>query len=127
MSPTTTDRPTLAILGAGGDLTERLLLPGLGTLLATDPDRDVTVIGSGRSGMDDGDWRDLVRGALRAGDRSPEQVDGIVDSTRFVELDVTDAEAFSDFIDGLDGPVVLYFALPPAVTAAACELSLIHI
>lgn len=37
MSPTTTDRPTLAILGAGGDLTERLLLPGLGTLLATDP------------------------------------------------------------------------------------------
>ncbi|GAA1738109.1 glucose-6-phosphate 1-dehydrogenase [Dietzia kunjamensis subsp. schimae] len=121
MSPTTTDRPTLAILGAGGDLTERLLLPGLGTLLATDPDRDVTVIGSGRSGMDDGDWRDLVRSALRAGDRSPEQVDGIVDSTRFVELDVTDAEAFSDFIDGLDGPVVLYFALPPAVTAAACE------
>ncbi|AWH91677.1 glucose-6-phosphate dehydrogenase [Dietzia lutea] len=122
--PTTTspnDRPTLAILGAGGDLTERLLLPGLGTLLATDADRDVTVVGSGRSGMDDDEWRERVRSALRARNRDPEQADRIAATTRFVALDVTDADAFADFIDGLDGPVVLYFALPPAVIATACE------
>ncbi|EFV91704.1 glucose-6-phosphate 1-dehydrogenase [Dietzia cinnamea P4] len=122
--PTTTsqnDRPTLAILGAGGDLTERLLLPGLGSLLARDPERDVTVVGSGRSGMDDDEWRGLVRSALREGGCGPDQADRIAATTRFVALDVTDADAFADFIDGLDGPVVLYFALPPAVTATACE------
>ena len=112
--PTTTsqnDRPTLAILGAGGDLTERLLLPGLGSLLARDPGRDVTVVGSGRSGMDDDEWRGLVRSALREGGCGPDQADRIAATTRFVALDVTDADAFADFIDGLDGPVVLYLSL----------------
>lgn len=121
MSPTPTARPTLAILGAGGDLTERLLLPGLGTLLARDPGREVTVIGSGRTGMDDDEWGDLVRDALRAGDCGPGQLEEVVATSSFVELDVTDPDEFSDFIDGLDGPVVLYFALPPAVTITACE------
>ena len=32
-------RQTLLILGAGGDLTARLLLPGLGSLLASDSGR----------------------------------------------------------------------------------------
>lgn len=121
MSPTTTDRPTLAILGAGGDLTERLLLPGLGTLLAADPDREVAVVGTGRSGMDDDEWRDLVRSALRTAGCDRQLVERTAEVSRFDELDVTDPDEFSDFIAGLDGPVVVYFALPPAVTVAACE------
>ncbi len=36
---------TLVILGASGDLTHRLLLPGLGTLLNADPDLRLTLIG----------------------------------------------------------------------------------
>ena len=39
---------TLVILGASGDLTARLLLPGLGSLLAMQPEREITVIGSAR-------------------------------------------------------------------------------
>ena len=37
---------TLVILGASGDLAARLLLPGLGSLLDMQPDRDITVVGS---------------------------------------------------------------------------------
>jgi hypothetical protein len=44
----TTDPQRLVILGASGDLTTRLLLPGLGMLLATDHDRHVEVGGAGR-------------------------------------------------------------------------------
>ena len=41
-----TDHPQrLVILGASGDLTKRLLLPGLGTLLANDTGRQVEVWG----------------------------------------------------------------------------------
>ena len=36
---------TLVILGASGDLTHRLLLPGLGTLLRAKPDYDIRLIG----------------------------------------------------------------------------------
>ena len=44
-----TDHPQrLVILGASGDLTKRLLLPGLGTLLANDTGRQVEVWGVGR-------------------------------------------------------------------------------
>ena len=119
--PSATARPTLAILGAGGDLTERLLLPGLGSLLARDPGRDVSVVGSGRSGRGPGEWRDLVRTALRAGRLDEERAGRIAAESRFETLDVTDADALAAFIDGLDGPVVLHFALPPAITATACE------
>ena len=33
-APSSPAHPTLVILGASGDLTQRLLLPGIGTLLA---------------------------------------------------------------------------------------------
>ena len=42
---------TFLILGAGGDLTQRLLLPGLGSLLAVEPERDVRVIGADRADL----------------------------------------------------------------------------
>ena len=48
---------TLLILGAAGDLTARLLLPGLGTLLADDDDSDLLLIGRGSD-----DW--LLHGQL---------------------------------------------------------------
>ena len=39
---------TLVIFGAGGDLTRRLLLPGLATCLAAGvPERGITLVGSG--------------------------------------------------------------------------------
>ena len=41
-----TQSVTLVILGASGDLTHRLLLPGLGTLLRAKPDYDIRLIGA---------------------------------------------------------------------------------
>ena len=60
--PTSADVPasdraaTLVILGASGDLTRRLLLPGIGSLLAQEPDREVRVIGADRGERPDGDF-----------------------------------------------------------------------
>src|SRR4051812_46323080 len=50
---------TLLILGASGDLTARLLLPGLAGLLASGGVRDsrLTLIGSGAEDWDDERWR----------------------------------------------------------------------
>ena len=48
---------TLLILGASGDLTARLLLSGLGGLLAGGGVKDLLLVGSGRHGWDDNRWR----------------------------------------------------------------------
>jgi glucose-6-phosphate 1-dehydrogenase len=48
---------TLLILGASGDLTARLLLPGLGGLLAIDEVNDLSLVGSGTDDWDDNRWR----------------------------------------------------------------------
>jgi glucose-6-phosphate 1-dehydrogenase len=42
---------TLVILGAGGDLTKRLLLPGVGQLLASGRGRPFHLIGVGQEAM----------------------------------------------------------------------------
>ncbi|MGJ8721188.1 MAG: glucose-6-phosphate dehydrogenase, partial [Salinibacterium amurskyense] len=51
---------TLIILGAGGDLTSRLLLPGLASFLASDQSQPLTLIGADRQEMDDAAWRNRV-------------------------------------------------------------------
>ena len=53
---------TLVILGASGDLTSRLLLPGIATYLTRDPDRRVQVVGS--SHKDFPEWEATVREAF---------------------------------------------------------------
>ncbi|RWZ61568.1 glucose-6-phosphate dehydrogenase [Labedella populi] len=130
---------TLLILGAGGDLTKRLLLPGLGSLLAHH-DHDVTVLGAG---LDDGvaeHWQDLVRDSLeraaderrvddRRGDAEAadaETTDAdrtrqLVESTRYIAADATDPAALRDLLAACTGVPVIYFALPPAVTAKVCR------
>ena len=62
------DEPvTLVILGASGDLTHRLLLPGLGTLLKNEPDRTVRLVGAAMDPMEPADWTARVEEALREG------------------------------------------------------------
>ena len=56
-------KTTLLILGASGDLTSRLLLPGIGTLLATQPERGLTLIGVDREDRG-AEWAELVRTRL---------------------------------------------------------------
>lgn len=60
---TTTD---LLILGASGDLVRRLLLPGLGSLLAWDPERPVRLVGADRADLGTDAFADLCRSSRNA-------------------------------------------------------------
>ncbi|WP_342775563.1 hypothetical protein [Rhodoglobus vestalii] len=51
---------TLVILGAGGDLTSRLLLPGLASFLASDEAEDLSLVGVDRQELDDAAWQRRV-------------------------------------------------------------------
>ncbi|GAA4514103.1 glucose-6-phosphate dehydrogenase [Brevibacterium yomogidense] len=110
----------LVILGATGDLASRLLLPGLGTLLASDPDRRITVIGASQQPCDD--WSDIVRNAFASAEAAGPAVDHAQETTRFVHCDVTDAEDLASLVAGLETPACLYFALPPRVTMKALDV-----
>lgn len=112
----------LVVLGASGDLTERLLLPGLGTLLASERGRPVDVIGTGRSEVEDDAWRERVAGALRADGRSGALLDGVVERTRYMQGDPTDPEHLRALLDAAaPATPVLYLALPPGVVAEICD------
>jgi len=114
---------TLLILGASGDLTRRLLLPGLGSLLERDPDRPLRIVGADRADLDTDAFADRLAEALAEGGASDEVVDRHRRSTSYHQLDVTDPETFSAVLAGLGASdrLIIYFALPPAVTERACQ------
>ena len=60
------DTQTLIILGATGDLTARLLLPGLGGLFAGSGE-PLLLIGSGQQDWDDDRWRTRVADSFATG------------------------------------------------------------
>jgi len=114
---TATATATLLILGADGDLTKRLLLPGLGTLLAAH-DLDVEVIGSGLQERSHAEWRTLVAEAF--GEVPEPRRARLVDSSRYVRADAADADDLSHLLAECAAVPVIYFALPPSVTARVC-------
>ena len=52
---------TLLILGAGGDLTHRLLLPGLASLLTAEREREVRLVGADRAELTAAQWKARVK------------------------------------------------------------------
>jgi glucose-6-phosphate 1-dehydrogenase len=124
MSPdsmTSQSEQTLLILGASGDLSARLLLPGLGGLLASGGGEGVSLWGSGTDDWDDDRWRARVGESFAAAGATGDAVDAVVRSARYTQADVTDASEWRRLLGDLDGRVVIYFALPPAVTELACQ------
>jgi glucose-6-phosphate 1-dehydrogenase len=113
---------TLLILGADGDLTRRLLLPGLATLLRVESDRDVIVVGSDRRALDQDEWRQLVTEAFDSVGLAEETMRRTVGDSSYIRADVLDKSQLGDLVAGLGGPLVIYFALPPQVTAKLCDL-----
>ena len=118
------ERQTLLILGATGDLTARLLLPGLGRLVAAGGPPGLTLLGSGTQDWDDERWRQRVRdafaGARTGGDAESDREREVTDSARYLQADVTRPDDLRRLLDACQGPVAIFFALPPAVTAKAC-------
>lgn len=119
--PKCPDEVTLVIFGASGDLTHRLLLPGLGTLLNANPSCRVTVIGAAMDELSDADWAQRVHDSLADASTKAARIEEVVARTRYVKIDVTDAAAIVPFVTGLPADSVLYFALPPSVTIKTCK------
>ncbi len=111
----------LVILGASGDLTHRLLLPGLGTLLKADHGVAVRLSGAGAEDWDQGHWCELVKAALSEGGCSGDELQEILATTTYTKIDASSGDDLTGLLTGLQGRTVLYFALPPAITMAACK------
>lgn len=113
---------TLIILGATGDLAERLLLPGLAGLVGLGRAPGLELIGAGGSDWSDDDWRDRLRSAM--GESAGDALPGILDRARYVRTDATDADALRTLLAAASHPPLVYLALPPAIaldTVAALE------
>jgi glucose-6-phosphate 1-dehydrogenase len=110
----------MLILGASGDLTKRLLLPGIGSLVVGGDGADLElldglrIIGSGRSDKS-AEWQDTVAAAFEQVGAEGEVVDAILDATRYVQADPTEPDDWTRLLSDVDGDLVVYFALPPAV------------
>jgi glucose-6-phosphate 1-dehydrogenase len=114
------NRRTLVILGASGDLTARLLLPGLGQLLSTQVDLEVDLIGVGNIPMTDAQWRKRVTASFKDGGASSAATRALIAGTRYLEADATKADDLAKIFAACSGTPALYFALPPAVTELVC-------
>jgi glucose-6-phosphate 1-dehydrogenase len=108
---------TLLIFGASGDLTARLLLPGLAQLLTDQPHRTLTLIGAGGADWSDDQWREVVTKSFAEVKASGAAVESVLASTRYVKADVTDPGELADLLGMATGTPAIYFALPPAVAA----------
>src|SRR5690606_9262565 len=117
----TASTTTLLILGASGDLSSRLLLPALGQLLPRTPERRLRLLGAGAEDWDRERWRAQLRESFDAEDASGEAVDAVLEQSEYRKADVTDSGELQRLLDACEGSPALYFALPPAITAKACE------
>ncbi|NLG54702.1 MAG: glucose-6-phosphate dehydrogenase, partial [Rhodococcus sp.] len=113
---------TLLILGASGDLTSRLLLPALGQLLKRQSDRQLNLVGAGSDDWSTEKWRGTV--AKQFAEAHAETETSRVIGTTYQQVDVTSKDAMQKLLSGLGdtGPLVIYFALPPAITWKCCEV-----
>ncbi len=116
-----TEVVNLVVLGASGDLTHRLLLPGLGTLLKAEHNLTVHLVGAGAEEVDESTWCAMVKAALTDGGCSTTEMEAILADTRYSKIDASSSDDLAALIKDLTGRIVLYFALPPAVSMAACK------
>jgi glucose-6-phosphate 1-dehydrogenase len=114
-------RRTLVILGARGDLTARLLLPGLGQLISNRPDLDVELIGVGSVPMTPAQWRKRVTTSFAAAGADPAAVKAVIAASSYHDADATDPDELAKILGECSGTPALYFALPPAVTEKVVE------
>ncbi|GAA3342948.1 glucose-6-phosphate dehydrogenase [Curtobacterium pusillum] len=126
---------SLLILGASGDLSKRLLLPGLATLLEVKEDWDVQLVGAGVEDISDADWKAQVRDSFENAQASKNEDEGasgesrlserlqaVVDASSYRKADVTDADDLKTLLGQCDHDPAVYFALPPAVTEKSCAV-----
>jgi glucose-6-phosphate 1-dehydrogenase len=112
---------TLIIFGAGGDLAQRLLLPGLARLLASGRGVDLHLVGVDAQEMSDDKWQKRVLGSFSDAGVSTKAALAVAKSSTHVHADVTKPDELRTVLEAAKGTPALYFALPPHVAIAACE------
>ncbi|WP_346927594.1 glucose-6-phosphate dehydrogenase [uncultured Arthrobacter sp.] len=117
---------TLLILGASGDLTGRLLLPGLARLVSRGRADGLTLVGAGSDAWTPEQWMSRLDESFadarsQADDPGRRELKRIRETTSYHQLDVTAGGQLAGLLAQLEGPVAIYFALPPRVSQLACE------
>ena len=117
---------TLLILGASGDLTGRLLLPGLARLVSRGRADGLTLVGAGSDAWTPEQWMERLEESFADAHSQAEapgrrELKRIRESTSYHQLDVTADGQLAELLAQLEGPVAIYFALPPRVSQLACE------
>src|SRR4051794_22582295 len=102
------DPTTLLILGASGDLAGRLLLPGLGVLLAGGAAGGLELIGSARDDWDDGRWRRRVTDSFAAAGAAGPHVDAVSGTSRYLRADASAEDDLRRLLGFLQRPLVIY-------------------
>ncbi|WP_308160003.1 glucose-6-phosphate dehydrogenase [Arthrobacter sp. ISL-5] len=118
---------TLLILGATGDLTGRLLLPGLARLVAKGRAGGLKLVGAGSDPWTQEQWLERIdnafAGALSEADAGGKsELERVRESSRYAQADVTAEGDLAALLAALEGPVAVYFALPPQVSEKACQI-----
>ena len=118
---------TLLVLGASGDLTGRLLLPGLAQLLATGRHPQLALVGAGPEPWTPEQWTRRVHDATEAAlseatEEGRRTLERLRHESDYRQADVTAPGVLAELIGSLPAPVAVYFALPPRVSVAACAL-----
>ena len=119
---------TLLILGASGDLTGRLLLPGVGRLIASGRAPGLSLVGAGNDDWSQKQWQDRLTNCFSEAmtpdgvstDAGIKELQQLQADSSYHQLDVTAQGVLGKFLKDIPGPVALYFALPPAISQKAC-------
>ncbi len=112
---------TLLILGAGGDLTSRLLLPALGQLLTEHPERTVNLVGAGQERFTHGEWRERITSAFATCAATGAGVDRLLEDTHYLHADVTEPHELERLLAKCEGAPAIYFALPPRIAVLVAD------
>jgi glucose-6-phosphate 1-dehydrogenase len=118
---------TLLILGASGDLTGRLLLPGLARLVASGLADGLNLVGAGSDPWPRQQWTNRVHGAFEEAGKGADAagrkaIAALEDGTEYHQLDVTADGQLATLLAQLEAPIAIYFALPPHISQKACEV-----
>jgi len=112
---------TLVIFGAGGDLTKRLLLPGLGQLVDSGRSGDFLLLGVGVDALSNSAWRARVEKSFASSGATGMRAKALAAKSEYIRADVTEPAELEALVEKCVGTPAFYFALPPRVTIAACE------
>lgn len=130
-SPKASERvKTLLILGASGDLTGRLLLPGVARLIASGRAPGLALVGAGSDDWSAQKWQERLAESFAdalapGGESTPagiKELKAVAKASTYHQLDVTAKGELGQFLQDVQGPVALYFALPPAISQKACQV-----